>query len=429
MHYMIDGKYASAAVTTDQLDPTCISQIYSICNLPYMASANIVIMPDAHAGKGVCIGFTACHRNDFVVPNFIGVDIGCSVSAYPINAELKDVDFAKLDDIIRQHVPSGGGSVRDTPHKYIAGEQKVISDIDKKIIGGYCKTCGSPDAAEWHCRSIGTLGGGNHYIELNVDKSNQVWLTLHTGSRGFGKLICEHYQKLAVDHQKTMRSKEYAYIMQSTINNLQEREKLVQEMNSRYREIPDEQAPLTGEDVKYGYMNAARAAGRFAKLNHYAIAEEIMTRMGWTKSARADTIYTMHNYVCMSNDDRSKYITRKGAIDLTYPGGVIIPMNMQYGSLICVPRADMSEQAKRALNYSAPHGAGRLLSRGKAKSQLTVDEFKKRMEGIWTSCVSQSTLDESPMAYKDPAFIQSVVSEFAVVRDTLRPVYNFKAGD
>lgn len=397
----IQGKYTSAVVMTDQIEQECIDQIQSLCSQKMFQNAKIRIMPDCHAGKGCVVGFTA-QIKDRIVPNLIGVDISCSISTYKLN--VKEIDFDQLDKIIRMYVPSGM-SVRS----------KVSSLVSRDIadeIYEVCEDIGDINGYNRHLKSIGTLGGGNHFIEVAKDKDNNYWLSVHCGSRNFGKKICEYHQNKAIEnyHNNVLNCRDE--ILQTI--SPQMRQQWIEEHKNDYS-LPDELCYLEGEDLDL-YTKHMKVAEKFAKLNHEVIVHEICSHMGWNV---IDSIFTHHNYIEFLGN--REMIIRKGAISAKKGERVIIPMNMRDGSLIGVGKGNDE------WNQSAPHGAGRVLSRSKAKSTLSLEEFKNTMKDVWTSCVSESTLDESPMAYKDMNTILEVVGETIDITDRIIPIYNFKA--
>lgn len=398
----IEGLYNSAICMIDSLEPECIEQIQGICSLEYMKDAKIRIMPDSHAGKGICIGFTA-YVNDKICPNFVGVDISCSISTYKLN--VKDVDFEKLDKIIRQYVPSGN-SVRQMPSELVTEDMKnkvreVVYDIGGTALDYQRDIC-----------SIGTLGGGNHFIEVNRDKDGYIWLSIHCGSRNLGKRICEYHQNAAINSYNARIKAEREYALSQIPP--QEREAYLKNNVAKEQLKPD-LCYVEGEALDL-YIKHMKIAEEFATMNHQVILHEICSHMGWEV---VDLIFTHHNYIEFLGG--RQMIIRKGAISAKKGERVIIPLNMKDGSIIGVGKGNAE------WNESAPHGAGRVLSRAKAKEELSVDQFKEEMDGIWTSCISENTLDESPMAYKDMSVIMDSIGESVEILDRIIPIYNFKA--
>jgi len=398
----IEGLYNSAICMIDSLEPECIEQIQGICSLDYMKDAKIRIMPDSHAGKGICIGFTA-YVNDKICPNFVGVDISCSISTYKLN--VKDVDFEKLDKIIRQYVPSGN-SVRQTP------SELVTEDMKNKVREVVYDIGGTASDYQRDICSIGTLGGGNHFIEVNRDKDGYIWLSIHCGSRNLGKRICEYHQNAAINSYNARIKAEREYALSQVPP--QEREAYLKNNVAKEQLRPD-LCYVEGEALDL-YIKHMKIAEEFATLNHKVILHEICSHMGWEV---VDSIFTHHNYIEFLGG--RQMIIRKGAISAKKGERVIIPLNMKDGSILGVGKGNPE------WNESAPHGAGRVLSRAKAKEELSVDQFKEEMDGIWTSCISENTLDESPMAYKDMSVIMDSIGESVEILDRIIPIYNFKA--
>lgn len=398
----IEGLYNTAISMIDTLEPECVEQIQGICSLEYMKDAKIRIMPDSHAGKGICIGFTA-YVNDKICPNFVGVDISCSISTYKLN--VKDVDFEKLDKTIRQYVPSGN-SVRQTVSELVTEDMKAKVREVSNDMGE------TQDVYNRHLRSIGTLGSGNHFLELNKDKDGYLWLSIHCGSRNFGKRICEYHQNAAINSYNARIKAEREYALSQIPP--QEREAYLKNNVAKEQLKPD-LCYVEGELLDL-YIKHMKIAEEFATMNHQVILHEICSHMGWEV---VDSIFTHHNYIEFLGG--RQMIIRKGAISAKKGERVIIPLNMKDGSIIGVGKGNAE------WNESAPHGAGRVLSRAKAKESLSVDQFKEEMNGIWTSCVSENTLDESPMAYKDMSVIMDSIGDSVEILDRIIPIYNFKA--
>ena len=398
----IQGLYNTAISMIDTLEPECVEQIQGICSLEYMKDAKIRIMPDSHAGKGICIGFTA-YVNDKICPNFVGVDISCSISTYKLN--VKDVDFEKLDKTIRQYVPSGN-SVRQTVSELVTEDMKAKVREVSNDMGE------TQDVYNRHLRSIGTLGSGNHFLELNKDKDGYLWLSIHCGSRNFGKRICEYHQNAAINSYNARIKAEREYALSQIPP--QEREAYLKNNVAKEQLKPD-LCYVEGEALDL-YIKHMKIAEEFATMNHQVILHEICSHMGWEV---VDSIFTHHNYIEFLGG--RQMIIRKGAISAKKGERVIIPLNMKDGSIIGVGKGNAE------WNESAPHGAGRVLSRAKAKESLSVDQFKEEMNGIWTSCVSENTLDESPMAYKDMSVIMDSIGDSVEILDRIIPIYNFKA--
>lgn len=411
--FKVQGKYTSAtfmlpynsveeACASKQFEMECYEQVKAICDMEKFKDAPIRIMPDCHAGKGCVIGFTS-KVDGFAIPNVVGVDISCSVSVYKLNT--KEIDCEKLDKVIRQYIPSGN-SVRQTI-------SPLVTEDMKAKIREVCVDIGeTQDSYNRHLRSIGSLGGGNHALEIEKDSNGNYYLMIHCGSRNLGKKICEYHQNVAIQtyQNKIKAEREYA------LSQIPPREREAYLKNNVVKEqIRPEQCYVEGETLDL-YIKHMKIAEEFATMNHQVILHEICSHMGWEV---VDSIFTHHNYIEFLGG--RKMIIRKGAISAKKGERLIIPLNMKDGSIIGVGKGN------EEWNQSAPHGAGRVLSRAKAKESLSVEQFKEEMNGIWTSCISENTLDESPMAYKDMSVIMSSIGESVEILDRIVPIYNFKA--
>ncbi|PFK99924.1 RNA-splicing ligase RtcB [Priestia megaterium] len=392
----LTGKYNTAKVFTDNVETTAMSQIVQLCNQEFVKDSQIRIMPDTHAGAGCTIGTTMTIQ-DKIVPNLVGVDIGCGMEVAIIDKNKTEVNFDQLDDVIRKHVPSGF-SVRSNSQRHLLSKRVDFRNVRAPF---------NLDRAK---DSIGTLGGGNHFIELN-ELDDKVVLVIHSGSRNLGKQIAEHYQNRAYDELMNVKH---------------EKDRLIAELIAagRQSEIQDAlkniKKPKIQKELAYAegqlfddYMNDMKIAQHYALLNRKAMIDEIVTRMDWNV---IDDFTTIHNYIDMEN-----MILRKGAISAQKGERVIIPINMRDGSIIATGLGNPD------WNFSAPHGAGRIMSRSKAKEKLSLDEFKETMSGVWTTSVEQSTLDEAPMVYKPIEEIVQNVKDSIVIDNIIKPLYNFKA--
>ncbi len=367
----IKGTYATAKVFTDAIEPSAEGQIKALCNQHYASGSKIRIMPDVHAGKGCTIG-TTMTIGDSVVPNMVGVDIGCGIET----VKLKDrrLNLPQLDSFIQQNIPSGR-NVRERPHR----SQGRIDVGELRCIGKLKNTRRVEN-------SLGTLGGGNHFIEVGKDDEENLYLVIHTGSRNLGLQVANYYQDKAYKAAGGRSQKE----------------------------IPYELACLLGEDME-DYLHDMEFMLNFAALNRQIIKEVIL---GGLKLKSEGSFPTVHNYI-----DMEAGVLRKGAVSAKKEETLLIPINMRDGSLICVGKGNND------WNRSAPHGAGRLMSRTEAKNSFTVSSFKKEMEGIYTTSVNQDTLDESPGAYKPMAEIMANIKETVDIVKRIRPIYNFKASE
>ncbi|MEK5205278.1 RtcB family protein [Bacillus sp. FSL R10-2789] len=391
----LQGKYNSATVFTNNLEETAAGQIIDLCNQEFAKDSKIRIMPDTHAGAGCTIGTTMTIQ-DKVVANLVGVDIGCGIDVAIININKDEINFDQLDSVIRKYVPSGF-SIRESRHKF----SKLIDFRDVR----------APFNLTRAQKSIGTLGGGNHFIELNQLEDGRVAIVIHSGSRNLGKAIAEHYQNLAYDVLMNVKSEQQLIIEQL-------------KAEGRHHEIHDalrgikktkirkELAWLEGQNFK-DYMNDMAIAQNYARLNRKAMVDEIVKNMNWVIE---DAFTTIHNYI-----DMEHMILRKGAISAQKDELVIVPINMRDGSIIATGKGNPD------WNFSGPHGAGRLMSRSKAKELVNLEDFKQTMENVWTTSVNESTLDESPYAYKPMVEILENIQGSLEVQQIIKPLYNFKA--
>lgn len=391
------GKHNVAKVFTDEIDNSAISQIINLLNQEFIQGSQIRMMPDVHAGTGCTIG-TTMTITDKIVPNLVGVDIGCGILCIKLKED--DFDWKKLDAVIRDKIPSGfdirSHSVRPFPKLQ---ELKIASivNIDRAL------------------KSLGTLGGGNHFCEVDKDSSGNLWLLIHTGSRHLGTEVCKHYQDLA--YLKIKNSGINAKI-QETVTKLKSEgkqkdiENTIKILKMQAGPIPKDLCYLEGDDFD-NYIHDMKITQEFASVNRHTIAEILIDAMKWTP---VEIIHTIHNYI-----DTENMILRKGAVSAEEGEKLVIPMNMRDGSLICVGNGNPD------WNCSAPHGAGRLMSRSEAKNRVSLEEFEDSMKGIHTTSVNMSTLDESPMAYKSMDSIVENIGETVEIIDIIKPVYNFKA--
>lgn len=371
----LTGKFSSAKVFTTEINEETVAQIQRLLDHPFSEGSKIRIMPDAHIGKGAVVG-TSMTFQDKIVPDVVGVDIGCGMYTADLGKiKLKEKDLQQLDNLIQRRVPSGT-ETRRQQHPFL---QKL--DLDK-IHASLRRRRRSE-------LSLGSLGSGNHFIELNQDENENVYLVIHSGSRSLGHDIASYHQKKAVNLWKEKGN-----------------------VNEAGHPVDTEFAYLTDQDMEE-YLQDVAIAQRYAYLNRKAMVQEIAKGMNWEIVRTFDTV---HNYV-----DLSKRIIRKGAISAQEGEEILIPFNMRDGSVIAVGKGNPD------WNDSAPHGAGRLLSRTQARKQLKMKEFTEVMTGIYTTSVKKGTLDEAPFAYKSMEEILSRTSEAFTVKAVLRPLYNFKA--
>lgn len=407
--FELTGKYGTAKVYATTVEDECISQIYGFMNSPVVENCNIAIMPDTHAGKGSCIGFTQKinKENPRVNPNMVGVDTGCGMLVLKISAEagrqlFNKPGLEKFDKIMHTKVPSGMNH-RKTPHKFAKDFTEIKdliadADYDKELY------------------AIGSLGGGNHFVEIDKDKNGDYYIVIHSGSRHLGIAVAKYWENKAVEYHKN-NSK----VKNDLINQLKKegREKDIQ---TELAKIPTvivsrDLSYLEGADVE-GYLHDMKICQEFARLNREAMLDVLVEEMGIKKRHILDKFCTIHNYIDIENG-----ILRKGAISLQNDETAIIPINMQFGSLIVKGKGNPD------WNFSGPHGAGRLMSRSKAKETLKMEDFKESMKDIYTTSVCTSTIDEAPMAYKPANEILENIKENADVVSIIKPIYNFKAAE
>lgn len=397
----IKGKYNTAICYTDLMEEGAWAQIKAVLDEAAFADCKIRIMPDVHAGKGCTIG-TTMTITDKVVPGMVGVDIGCGMETVKI-AE-KEVDFAKLDALIRENIP-GGREIRQTLHP-------LAAEIDLTAL-----RAADEINMERAKKSIGTLGGGNHFIEMDRDSEGNLYLVVHSGSRHLGCEVADYYGEQG---RKAMWGGA-KYQIQKTIEELKAAGRHA-EIETTVRHLKKEQAIDIPKELAYvegklfdDYIHDMKIVQRFAKLNRKAMTNIILEGMGFTEIERFTTI---HNYI-----DTENMILRKGAVSAKKGEKLLIPINMRDGSLVCIGKGNDE------WNQSAPHGAGRLMSRSAAMHRLSLEQFQKEMEGIYTTCVRQDTLDESPMAYKNMHQIVTQIEETVQIVHRILPIYNFKSGE
>lgn len=394
-------------IFTENIEPQALNQIYTLIKQPAFSDCKVRIMPDVHAGAGCVIGFTA-DLGDKVIPNIVGVDIGCGMLTVELGNT--DIDLAKLDEVIRKYVPNGR-NVHETEDSF---SESIINRL-------YCKD--SLKNVDWLKRSGGTLGGGNHFIEIDIDEENNKYLVIHSGSRNIGKQVAEIYQQMAIDDLSGANDLEEETKKLIEDYKRAGRQKDIQrgiaELKRKFRptiSVPKELSYLTGEHRKM-YLHDMKLCQEFASLNRKQIWTEIMSGLGLNKML-VTYFETIHNYI-----EHDTNIVRKGAISAKEGETVLIPINMRDGCIIGRGKDNAD------WNYSAPHGAGRIMSRSKAKEMVSLEEFEQSMQGIYTTSVNRSTIDESPMAYKPIEEIMENIQDTVEVVKIIKPIYNFKASE
>ena len=412
---VIEGRFNTAKIFTDRCDQATAAQVTNLLDQPCVEGSRIRIMPDCHAGAGCVIGTTMTIR-DKVIPNLVGVDIGCGMLATKLKE--KRIDLPKFDSVSQAEIPAGM-KTRPEPHS-LAGTMSA----DALACFGRPGCRVSPEV---FALSLGTLGGGNHFWELDRDEEDSIWLVVHTGSRRPGKDVAEYYQRAAYEDLNSLGKKRKAEIAA-------QREAFIQRMRDEGREkelsrlLPVWQAGIAVPEVQVpyevawcegplfdDYIHDMHIMQRYAALNRRIITETILRKC---KLHAVDQFETIHNYI-----DTEHMILRKGSVSAMAGERLLIPINMRDGALICEGRGDPD------WNESAPHGAGRLMSRTDARSSISMKDYRDAMKGIYTTCVSKGTLDESPMAYKPMDEIIANIEPTARIVSRIRPIYNFKAGD
>ena len=373
-----------------EVEPEVRAQIERIKDLPFFRD-KIVIMPDCHAGKGCVIGFTG-YFDDVVIPNIVGVDIGCGVYTYPLGIKVdrenpkEDINLPKFDAFVKGNIPTGltSRSKKNAKKLPLTKEDKeLLSEIRSLLINTYRIELNEP------LLQVGTLGSGNHFLELGVDQEGELYLTVHTGSRNLGLRVCNHFQRKAKEYTKKVMP-----------------------------ELPADLAFLPLNKGGREYLKAMRLAQRYADLNRRTILKIIVEEFFKQEFKEEKLIKSVHNYIDLERD----LCVRKGAISAHRGERVVIPFNLTTGLVIG------RGKGVRSLNCSAPHGAGRKVSRRKAKEQFTVSEFRKAVEeaGVYSSTVSKETLDEAPFAYKDPNEILEFLPKTVEIERFVKPIYNLK---
>lgn len=395
----IIGKQNEAIVYGNTIEDSAIEQIQMLCDQVFTKHSKIRIMPDVHTGAGCTIGMTMT-ISDKVVPNIVGVDIGCGM--YTVCLGKIDIDFEKLDAVVHT-IPSG--------KNVWEGRQK---QFDLTMLHCYRNLKDTKRIL----RSIGTLGGGNHFIEMEKTTDNVKYMVIHTGSRNLGKQVANYYQDMAIDLQKGkeeyFQKKEQMIAQYKAEGRRKELQKALKEITwtPKELEMPEDLCFLYGKYMQQ-YLEDVKICQQFAEQNRELIAQKIVEGMNWQVQ---EAFHTIHNYI-----DVEQNIVRKGAISAKKGEKVLIPINMKEGSILAIGKGN------EEWNYSAPHGAGRLFSRSQAKECFTLEQYQKEMDGIYSTCVTEKTLDESPMAYKKLEDILNAVQQTVDVVEIMKPMYNFKA--
>ena len=387
-------------IFTQNIEPVALNQIYTLLAQPSFASQRVRIMPDVHAGAGCVVGFTST-MTDKIIPNLIGVDIGCGMLTTRLN--LREIDLEKLDLFIKKNIPCGSEVLKE-----VDGEDLIKSLYCYKELRNMDRLLGS----------LGTLGGGNHFIEVDKAENGELFLIIHSGSRNLGMQVAKIYQNLAVKGCKNVALAEREELIASlkTQGRVSEIPDALNELTKKYAhrsKIPADLCYLEGADMQ-SYLHDMRICQEFAKRNRKKMADKILNHL---KVFKCEQFETIHNFIADDN------IIRKGAVPAYKGVKILIPMNMRDGCLIC------EGLGNEDWNYSAPHGAGRLFSRGEAKKLITLEEFRSSMNGIYTTTADSSTIDEAPMAYKPMDEIISHIAPTAKILQIIKPIYSFKAAE
>lgn len=399
----IKGKVNTAHCYAKVVENEAIEQIRRMCDYPMAEGSQIRIMPDVHSGKGCTIG-TTMKIIDKAVPNVVGVDIGCGMLT--VNLGRIEIDCEKMDEA-SHFIPSGRNVWDGRQERFDLTRLQCYRNLQK---------------TKWLERSLGTLGGGNHFIEIDEATDGTKYLVIHSGSRNLGKQVAEFYQQLAIDLDKGigdyLEAREAiikSYKAQGRRNEIQEAlNQLRWDKEKNGTTMPEDLCFLSGKYLEW-YLHDVEICQEFARKSREKMAQIILERTGMTA---VESFHTIHNYI-----DTDEMILRKGAIAAHNGEKVLIPINMRDGSVLAVGKGNPG------WNYSAPHGAGRIMSRTKARNSLSLDEYKKTMEGVYTTSVNEKTLDEAPMAYKSLEDIVDVIREAVDVIDIMKPIYNFKASE
>ena len=401
--FEIKGKIGSAVCYATVVEEEAIEQIRRMCDYELTAGSRIRIMPDVHAGAGCTIGTTMTVA-DKVCPNIVGVDIGCGM--YTVRLEEKELDFAAVDEAAHV-IPSGMSTWEGRREPFDLTDLRCFRELhDTRRLE----------------RSLGTLGGGNHFIEIDRAEDGTHYLVIHSGSRNLGKQVAEFYQKLAIELH--MGKEAYFQQRDELIRTYKEQgrrseiQKALRNLKKGYEtralDVPQDLCWLYGRFLE-DYLHDVEICQRFARRNRELMAQVLLTKTGLTA---ADAFHTIHNYI-----DTDEMILRKGAIAAHQGERVLIPINMRDGSVLAVGKGNPE------WNYSAPHGAGRIMSRKKAKDTLDMEAYRAAMSGVYSTSVNEHTLDEAPMAYKSLADIIDVIRDSVEIIDIMKPVYNFKASE
>lgn len=397
--FKIEGKENTAICFAKEYEEYAVEQIRRMCDYNFTKKSKIRIMPDMHVGKGCTIG-TTMTITDKIVPNLVGVDIGCGM--YTVSLGPQDIDLKKVDEAA-YGIPSGMNVWEEAIETFDLEKLRCFEKLRK---------------INYMQKSLGTLGGGNHFIEIDQGIDGEKYLVIHSGSRYLGKQVAEYYQNLAIENHKgkkeALKKREEIIEQYKKQGRQNEIQKALEKLNWKKRktEIPEDLCYLEGKDFD-DYLHDVEICQQYAKRNRELIAKVLLKKIGVLGK---DEFHTIHNYI-----DTHEMILRKGAISANKGQKVLIPINMRDGSVLATGRGNAM------WNYSAPHGAGRVMSRFQAKKNLNMADYKESMNGIYTTSVNEYTIDEAPMAYKSIEDIIEAVKESVDIIEIIKPIYNFKA--
>lgn len=393
-------------IFTENIEYEARDQINLLLEQEPFKNCKVRIMPDVHAGKGCVIGFTA-DLGDKIIPNIVGVDIGCGMLCVSLGKI--DINLEEIDNIIKEKIPAG----REIRNSKLVDYEKI-----KEL---YCFR--ELKETERFNKALGTLGGGNHFIEIDKDDEENKYLVIHTGSRNLGKQVAEYYQELAIElcsgkEEMFNKKEEIIKTLKSQGRKAEiqkELKKLEKEYANKKPSLPKDLCYLEGK-YREQYLHDMKICQEYARINRETIAVIILTHLIGKKDLSIDYFHTIHNYISFEDN-----IVRKGAISAKKGEKVLIPINMRDGSIIAIGKGNED------WNNSAPHGAGRIMSRGKAKETFNLKEFQESMKGIYTTSVKESTIDEAPFVYKDMKEIIDNIQDTVEIQKIIKPIYNFKA--
>lgn len=408
---ILKGKNVEVKVFTDLIEEDAEKQIIEMANHDITKGSQVRIMPDVHAGKGSTVGTTIKLPENFedwkVSPNVVGVDVGCGIMMYKLND--KNIDLIKLDEVVNKFIPAGF-NIHNKPQN-LEFTEEALENLSFNVSG---------NRRERVHQSLGTLGGGNHFIELGVDENGDYWLSVHSGSRSLGLLVANTHQEIAVKrlHEKEVNLKEVIEKLKAEGRHKEIQRTIEEKIKSQSPKITKEMEPLAyiqGDDLK-NYLNDMNIAQKYAAASRETMLNIIVEMMGFDVIDKFDSV---HNFI--EHDNFKKGIIRKGATSAKDGERLVIPLNMRDGALICVGKGNED------WNYSAPHGAGRMMSRAQARKELKLEDFKAQMEGIYSSSICETTIDEAPEAYKPAKSIIENIDPTVDILHLVKPVYNFKS--